>query len=250
MRTEPSTQPHGSGTPTGKASVPAGGPRARIIIADSDPLARRAIRDGFEPVKDFIVIAEARDGVEVAELALHYRPELVLLEATLPRIDGIAAMKRILAGAPDTRVVMLSSTDGSDTGLAALRGGASGFLAKDMGMEGVIASLRCVMAGEIATSVAMNRRLVSHLRSTPEFGIGMRPVKSVLTSREWEMLDLLTLGCSTAQIADELYVTVETVQSHIKNLKRKLGVHCRAEAVERGKQLRWLADEPTLSVAA
>jgi NarL family two-component system response regulator LiaR len=224
-------------------------PLARIILADPDAFARRAIRDGFDEPRDFVVIAEAGDGVEVVELAAHYRPEFVLIETVLPRVDGITAMERILADAPDTHVVMLTAARGADIGLAALRAGASGFLGKDVGVEGVIDALRAVRRGEIAMSPAMTRRLVEHLRATPEFGIGMRPVKSALSSREWEVLDLLTVGRSTAAIADELYLTVETVKSHVRNVLRKLDAHSRAEAVESGKRLRWLVDERALRAA-
>jgi DNA-binding NarL/FixJ family response regulator len=216
--------------------------RARIIIADGDPLARRAIRDGFDDAKDFVVVAEAADGVEVTELAAHYRPAAVLLEATLSRIDGLAAMERILRSAPQTHVIIMSATHGDDMALAALRGGGGGYLAKGMGVEGVVDAVRSVLAGEIATSPAVTRRLVEHLRATPEFGVGMRPTKSLLTSREWEVLDLMTVGTSTAEMAVGLYLTPNTVHSHIKNLTKKLGVHSRAQAVERGKQLRWLGE--------
>jgi NarL family two-component system response regulator LiaR len=223
--------------------------RARIIIGDGDPLARRAIRDVFDAADDFVVIADTSDGIELTELAAHYRPTVVLLETRLSNLDGIAAMERILHGAPGTHVVMLSATQGDDVGLAALRAGASGFLAKDMGIERVVEAVRSVLAGEIATSTDMTRRLVEHLRATPEFGIGMRPVKSQLTSREWEVLDLLTAGRSTTEMADRLYLTPNTVHSHVKNLTRKLGVHSRAEAVDRGRQLRWLGDEATALAA-
>jgi DNA-binding NarL/FixJ family response regulator len=165
----------------------------------------------------------------------------------LPRVDGITAMEGILAEAPDTRVVMLTAARNADIGLAALRAGASGVLGKDIGVDGVIEALRAVLRGEIVTSPAMTRRLVEHLRATPEFGIGMRPVKSALSSREWEVLDLLTVGRSTAAIADELYLTVETVKSHVKHVMRKLEAHSRAEAVESGKRLRWLVDERPLA---
>jgi NarL family two-component system response regulator LiaR len=222
-------------------------PLARVLLADPDALARRAIRDGLDEPHDFVVIAEARDGVEVAELAAHYRPELVVIETVLPRVDGITAMEGILAEAPDTRVVMLTAARNADIGLAALRAGASGVLGKDIGVDGVIEALRAVLRGEIVTSPAMTRRLVEHLRATPEFGIGMRPVKSALSSREWEVLDLLTVGRSTAAIADELYLTVETVKSHVKHVMRKLEAHSRAEAVESGKRLRWLVDERPLA---
>ena len=224
-------------------------PLARIILADPDALARRAMRDGFDEPHDFVVIAEAGDGVEAAELAAHYRPEFVLIETVLPRLDGLAAMERILADTPGTHVVMLTAARPAETGLAALRAGASGFLAKDAGVEGVVEALRAILRGEIATSPAMTRRLVEYLRTTPEFGIGMRPVKSALSSREWEVLDLLTVGRSTADIAGELYLTVETVKSHVKHVLRKLGAHTRAEAVESAKRLRWLVDEPALRAA-
>lgn len=224
-------------------------PLTRIILADPDALARRAIRDGFDEPHDFVVIAEAGDGVEAAELAAHYRPEFVLIEMVLPRLDGLAAMERILHDTPGTHVVMLTAARPAETGLAALRAGASGFLGKDGGVEGVVEALRAILRGEIAASPAMTRRLVEHLRTTPQFGIGMRPVKSALSSREWEVLDLLTVGRSTSDIATELYLSVETVKSHVKHVLRKLGAHSRAEAVENAKRLRWLVDEPTLRAA-
>jgi DNA-binding NarL/FixJ family response regulator len=140
-------------------------PLARVLLADPDALARRAIRDGLDEPHDFVVIAEARDGVEVAELAAHYRPELVVIETVLPRVDGITAMEGILAEAPDTRVVMLTAARNADVGLAALRAGASGVLGKDIGVDGVIEALRAVLRGEIVTSPAMTRRLVEHLRA-------------------------------------------------------------------------------------
>jgi DNA-binding NarL/FixJ family response regulator len=224
-------------------------PLARIILADPDALARRAIRDGFDEPEDFVVIAEAGDGVEVAELAAHYRPEFVVLETVLPRVDGIAAMERILDDSPGTHVVMLTAARNADIGLAALRAGASGFLGKEVGVEGVVEALRAVLRGEIAASPAMTRRLVEHLRCTPEFGLGMRPVKSALSSREWEVLDLLSAGRSTADIAGELHLTVETVKSHVKRVLGKLGAHSRAEAVESAKRLRWLVGERTVGAA-
>lgn len=222
---------------------------ARIIIGDGDSLARGAVRAAFDRAAGFVVIAEARDGVEAAELAGHYHPELVLLEASLPRLDGLSTLERILANAPRTQVVMLSAAEGGELGLAALRAGASGFLSKDIGADAVVDAVRSVLAGEIVTSLEMNRRLVEHLRWMPEFGVGMRPTRSTLTSREWEVLDLLTVGRSTAEMAGALYLTSDTVQSHVKNLMRKLDVHTRAEAVECGHDLRGHNDDRLLMAA-
>jgi DNA-binding NarL/FixJ family response regulator len=219
--------------------------RIRSIIVDDDPMVRRAVRDALQE-SGVIVIAEARDGREGVELACHYEPDVVVLDVFMPGIDGIGAMRRIHERLPKTCCIILSVSADPDLGVMALRAGASGFLTKG---EISTASLACILEGALKGEVACSRMLmanvVEELRRLPEAGIGMRPVRSMLTPREWEVLDLMSLGHSTAEIAEELVLSTETVRSHIKNLMRKLGAKSRAEAIERGAHER----HPALAAA-
>jgi two-component system, NarL family, response regulator LiaR len=214
------------------------GPRIRAIVVDDDPMVRRAVRDALQE-SGVVVIAEAKDGREGVELAWHYKPDVVVLDVFMPGMDGIAAMHRIHERHPDTCCIMLSVSSDPELGVMALRSGAAGFLTKgQVSPAGLAQILEGALKGEVAGSRTLMAEVVNELRRLPQAGIGMRPVRSVLTPREWEVLDLMSLGRSTAEIADELVLSSETVRSHIKNLMRKLGAKSRAEAIELGARER------------
>jgi DNA-binding NarL/FixJ family response regulator len=221
----------------GRAGRPAS-ERLRIIIADPDPLARRAIRDSLQADGGFVVSAEAKDGLEAIELAVHYRPDLVLMEIALPTVDGISAAREIAARAPDVRIVMFSVPQDREVQVRALRAGAVGFLSKNVSIESILRALRSVAGGEAAVTRGLTAHLVELLRSSAENGIGMRPVKSPLTTREWEVLDLICAGDSTREISTKLFLSEDTVYSHTKSILRKLGVHSRTDAVAMAARLR------------
>ena len=209
----------------------------RAIVADDDPLARRVIRDALERA-GVVVIAEAHNGREAVELALHYRPDVVLMDIVMPELDGIAATRRIIEQRPEQLIVILTSADDDEMGLLGLRVGASGYLTKELDMDVLPRALLRAIRGEAAIPRRLTMRLVEHLRSAPEDTIGLRPVRSPLTTREWEVIDLLAESRTTDEIADALVLSRETVRSHVRNIRRKLHAGSRAEAVEAAQRMR------------
>jgi DNA-binding NarL/FixJ family response regulator len=164
------------------------------------------------------------------------------MDVVMPELDGIIATRRIVKELPDQIVVILTGADDEDEiGLQALRAGATGYLSKDLDIEALPRALEGARTGEAVISRRMTKRLIEHVRRTPESLSGMRPVRSPLTAREWEVIDLLRDGRSTEAIADDLVLSIETVRSHIKNILRKLDVRSRQEAVEEAERMRTAA---------
>jgi DNA-binding NarL/FixJ family response regulator len=213
--------------------------RLRAVIADDDPFARRVIKDVLQRA-GVIVIAEARDGRQAVELTLHYRPDVVVMDVVMPELDGITATRQIRRQLPEQLVVVLTGagSDDHELGLQALRAGASGFLSKDLELEALPRALEGLRQGQAAISRKLTLALIERLRETPNGSSGMRPVKSPLSAREWEVIDLLKESKTADEIADELVLSPETVRSHVKNILRKLGVHSRQEAVAAADRMR------------
>jgi DNA-binding NarL/FixJ family response regulator len=211
----------------------------RAIIADDDPFARRVIRDALE-TGGVTVVAEARNGRQAVELVVYYRPDVVLMDIVMPELDGILATRRILKQLPDQLVIVLTGTNDEEyeLGLQAIQAGAAGYLSKDVDIDALPRALEAVSRGEAAISRKMTRRLIERVRRAPNGSIGMRPVKSPLTGREWEVIVLLERGMSTEAIADQLVLSIETVRSHVKNILRKLDVRSREDALAAIRRMR------------
>jgi NarL family two-component system response regulator LiaR len=212
--------------------------RLRVLIADDDHLLRHVVRDILTRAGIYVV-AEATNGRDALRMTRHYRPDVVLLDVVMPSMDGLTALDEIISDTDITaRVVMLSVHGDNDVAFIALRKGALGYLDKEHDLASLPRVLREVATGSAALSRSLTTHLLMRLRELPEGGIRMRPIQSVLTAREWEVADLLSLGNSTDAVAGLLVLTTETVRTHIKNIMRKLDVHTRADLIETVERLR------------
>jgi NarL family two-component system response regulator LiaR len=210
----------------------------RVILVDDDALVRQIVRDVLQRA-GIVVIAEAGTGREAVELSVYYQPDVVVMDALMPGMDGVAAMREILAARPAAKVLMLSSSTDDELAVLCLRLGACGYLTKSLNVESLPRAIRAARDGEAIVPRRLAGRLIEEVRRTPEDGAGLRPVRSPLTAREWEVLDLLCRGLSTDDIADTLVVSPETVRSHVKSVLRKLSVRSRGEAVAAARHMRF-----------
>jgi DNA-binding NarL/FixJ family response regulator len=207
-------------------------PRRRVLLADDHVAARAGTRLALE-AGGFEVCAEAPDGPTAVAAALRERPDVCVLDVNMPGGDGIEAAAEIAARLPGTAIVMLTVSPGEDDLFAAIKAGAAGYLLKDMDPGRLPAALEGVLAGE----AAIPRRLVS--RVVEELGErGRRRVPLLsrggaeLTAREWEILELLREGASTAEVAERLRISQVTVRRHVSTVLAKLRVPDRAAAFE------------------
>jgi DNA-binding NarL/FixJ family response regulator len=215
--------------------TPAPNSRLRVLVADPDPLVRRVVRERLRAA-GFVVVADTGDAREALELARHYRPDLVVMEARLPDIRGCSAIRAFADDVPETRVVVLSADDDDELGVEVLQAGAVGYLTKDQGIDALPRVLSKVAEGEAAVPRCLAMRVLESLRSLPDRG--WRPLHSQLTTREWEVVELLAEGAGTQDIAAELVLSPATVYGHVKNIMRKLDVSSRDEAVAAAQRLR------------
>jgi DNA-binding NarL/FixJ family response regulator len=209
-----------------------------VLIADDHPPTRAGVRSTLEE-DGFVVCAEVADGPSAVEAAVRERPDVCLLDIHMPG-NGISAAKEISARVPETAVVVLTVSRDDDDVFDALRAGVSGYLLKDMDATRLPLALKGVLKGEAALPRTIVARLVDEFR---ERGRKRRvPVLAergaLLTSREWEVLELMRTGLSTAQMSHRLFISQATVRSHVASILRKL------RAPDRETAVRLLDDAP------
>jgi DNA-binding NarL/FixJ family response regulator len=210
----------------------------RVLIADDQPVVRDGLALLLGLIDDVEVVATAADGVEAVERARDKRPDIVLMDLRMPRLEGAQATREILASLPDTRVLVLTTYADDEFLFPALQAGARGYLTKDATAEEIEHAIRALAAGQTHLDAAIQQRLVTALldRSpqTPSAAAQARPPTEVpdeLTPRELEVLKLIAAGLSNREIADRLVLSNATVKTHVNRIFYKTGARDRAQAV-------------------
>jgi two-component system, NarL family, response regulator LiaR len=188
----------------------------RVLVADDHPVVRHGLCTMLEIEDDIVVVGRAADGEEAVAQALAVRPDIILMDVQMPNVDGIEAMRRIRARDPEARVIVLTTYRDEDYIFPSLRAGARGYLLKDASREELAEAIRAVHRGESLLD--------------PQMADAVK-AREGLTGRELEVLELMAGQNSNAQIAEKLFVSENTVKTHVSNILAKLGCNDRAAAV-------------------
>ncbi|HEY0217177.1 MAG TPA: response regulator transcription factor [Cellulomonas sp.] len=204
----------------------------RVVVADDQPVVLSGFAAMIGSAPDLAVVGRAPDGLALLDLVAAQRPDVAVVDVRMPGLDGIAATARIAAEHPGTRVLVLTTFDLDEYVYDALRAGASGFLLKDVPAGDLVDAVRLVAGGSMLLGPGVTRRLVADVaarRATPE----PEPAAGLdrVTPREREVLLAVARGMSNAEVAVELFITEQTVKSHVSELLRKLGCRDRVQLV-------------------
>jgi NarL family two-component system response regulator LiaR len=216
--------------------------KIKILIADDHAFVREGTRRILEQEPDLEVVAEAGDGEETVELVSELKPDVALVDVAMPKLDGIEATRQIKALCPTVAVLVLSAYDDDQFVFGLLEAGAAGYLLKSVRGQEIVEAIRAVHAGESVLHPSVARKVLNrfaHVSSKPR----ERKSLKLLTEREMEVLELVTKGLNNKDIADELCLSVRTVQGHLANIFNKLRVSSRTEAVVHALKEGWVTLE-------
>ena len=206
--------------------------RIRLVIADDQAMIRAGLRLVAEAAPGIEVVGEAGDGLQALSVIRRLRPDVVLMDITMPRLDGLGAARRLLEDPHPPRIVMLTTFDTDDNLHASLRTGVSGFLLKTSPPEQLIEAVRVVASGGALIDPAATARVITSFAARRAPVVPPSPPElSTLTPRELEVLRLLAGGMSDLEIASELHVGDATIRTHVARTLRKLGLRDRIQAV-------------------
>jgi RNA polymerase sigma factor (sigma-70 family) len=201
-----------------------------VLIVDDDKLMRAGLRAVLSSDEGIEVVGEAGDGRAAIDSARRLKPDVVLMDVRMPEMDGISATREVLEGAPESRVVIVTTFEEDDYVFGGLAAGASGFLLKRTGPEELIAAIHTVAGGEALLSPSVTRRVIERMAREP--GVESQEERlEELTEREREVLELIAAGLTNAEIAERLVIEESTVKTHVKRVLMKLDLRDRVQAV-------------------
>lgn len=218
--------------------------RITVLLADDHVLMREGTRELLEREEDFRVIGEADDGEQAVKLATALEPDVALIDIAMPKLNGIEATRQIKATCPAIAVLILTAYDDDQYVFALLEAGAAGYLLKDVRARDLVEAVRAVNAGESVLHPVIARKVVNRFANRPDEPIEESALDR-LTEREMEVLKLASRGMSNREIAQELVLSVRTVQGHMHNIFEKMRVGSRTEAVLHALRKGWLTLEDT-----
>ncbi|MBD3941490.1 response regulator transcription factor [Microbacterium sp. NEAU-LLC] len=215
----------------------------RVLIADDQALIRIGFRMVLEAEDDLVVVGEAADGEQAADLAARLRPDVVLMDVRMPVLDGIAATAQLARVAPDARVLVLTTFDLDEYAFGALEAGASGFLLKDAQRAELTSAIRAVHRGDTPLSPRITRVLLDRLGAQPPAQPAIPDPTGELTEREREVFLAMGRGYTNAEISQQLFLSESTVKTHVGRVLAKVGARDRVHAVILAHRLRLLDDD-------
>ncbi len=200
----------------------------RLLLADDHRMLREGLRRSMTD-QGFDVVGEARDGDEAIRLAEELVPEVILMDVTMPEVDGVEATRQIRLQFPEIKIVMLTMHADQEVLASAIRAGASGYLVKDCSTEEIASAVRMAASGETALSPQLAASMLNEVRKLDQPATADE--ERVITRREEEVLQLIANGCSTPEVAEQLYISQKTVKNHLASIYQKLDARDRTQAV-------------------
>jgi DNA-binding NarL/FixJ family response regulator len=209
-------------------------PAVRVLVVDDDPLVRAALTMVLRGAEGLQLVGEATDGDEVPDAVLRHRPDVVLMDIRMARVDGLQALRTLRAGNDAPEVVVLTTFDADEQVVRAVRDGAAGFLLKDTPPADIVAAIRRVAEGEAVLDPSVTRGLLRHVAvqdtgAVDERRLAARRALEQLSEREREVALAVARGLANAQIAEELFMSPATVKAYVSRLLARLGLENRVQ---------------------